>query len=491
MKQIKFFSLFVLFVCLFSSCSKTDYQNVIPKDANFVASVNMKSIADDADFQNSSMMKEAKQYLGLVVTGKDKKAVEEIIDDPTKLGIDFSCPAYLFGMGKNAYGLTMRVSDTDDLQSFLELLSKQNMATKPVEKDGLTSGSLFDDVAYAYNKTTLLMFVNVENGSSAQSKAVVKQLMNQSEDDSFTSTEAYDKIADKSSDAIALYGNLSAVPSVVADMVTSFLPKGVKKTDIEVVASLAFGKGNATLSSTIWGKTDEAQKVIDTADDNMYNIKGEFKDMPTASTPIWICMGIKGDWLLKQLKTNKESSQVLTLIERGIDIEQMLRAVDGDLAITVPLPQGSNDIDFMACAQLDNSDFLKDVDYWKQSMSENGMSMTSTGNNTYVVNLDGKRLAWGVDGKTLFIGSEASSMDCMNSTKSNMLASYEDDIKDSKVYAYVDLTAPAIMDMAGFNPIGKKSDQIKSIIFKASSASEMTLKVELKNDENFLKALLQ
>lgn len=496
MKSLKIISLVCLVLCVLSSCSKTDYQNVIPKDANFVASVNLKAVAEESDFANSGMAKTLKNSIGLLVSGKDKKAVEGIIDDPSAMGIDFTCPAYVFGTSAQYYGATMKVSDADDLEDFVTLLSKQNIASKPQDKDGMMVGTLSSDVVYAYNKTALLLLINAANGSVSQSKKTAAQLMAQSEDDSFVSTDAYGKISDKADDAFALYANMSALPASVGDVMASFLPKKVKKGDIEVVASLDFGKGTATLTSTLWGKTDEAQKLIDEVDGNMYKIKGDFTDMPTENTAAWGCIGVKGEWLLSQLKANKESSQIITLIERGIDIEQMLRAVDGDFAVTVPRNYkesvGESFMNFMSCAQLKNTDFLGDVDYWKSSMRDYGFSMNATGKDTYLVSYEDKRIAWGVDGKNLFFGSELASKDCMNSPKSHVLSSYESDIKDSKAFVYVDLKQVMLPSSEAKSGLVKFGPNLKALILKSSSASDIQIIIENENkDDNFLKGILK
>ena len=154
MKKFYVVSLLVLMVMALSSCSKTDYQKVIPANAALVVKVDVKAIAEKSEFSKSKSMQQVEKSLSLVVKDKDMKKVKDYIEDPMSMGIDFSVPAYAFMVDKETFGLTMKVNDKDDVKDFLQLLNKQGMASKPQEKNERMCGTLLDDFSYTYDGTT-------------------------------------------------------------------------------------------------------------------------------------------------------------------------------------------------------------------------------------------------------------------------------------------------------------------------------------------------
>lgn len=496
---------------LFLNKKAEDYLNVIPANATFVAAVDVKTIAEEGRLEKSSVMKSLDSYVGAVALGKDKKVLKDYMKEPSKMGIDFRSPVYVFKTAGEALGVTMKVADKGTMEEFISCLVKQNLATKATEKDGVMCGTLLEDIAYTYNNSTLLLFASLEKMSASKNKQMSVELMKLEAGDSFCSTKAFDTMNEQSGKDVVIYSNLSALPQSFAKQATTFIPNDVNNSDIEVVASVDFDKGRAVLTSSVWGKTDKAQDIIDDADRNMKKIGGRYIDMPTENTLVWIGMGAKGEWLLKKMKESKKTKEVLFVVERAIDIEQMISAVDGDVAVAVPASAIQNSVissvankfkkddtigfDFYAQAELDNDNFLSDVKDWQKSMKDYGMKMKETGDNEYRLELDGKDVNWGVtDGENLYIATSRAFKKNGKAEKSGLLKEYERDIKDSKMFAIVNLKSipvKTITFFSGIPEIGKKLSIFKAVIFKAPSADKMEIVIELDDkDENFLKQVL-
>lgn len=497
--KVKLFSMLALAVVLLCSCNKTDYVNVVPADASFVASINIKDVSEKGDFKNSSAVAMLNDYMGLVVSPKDVKKAQEYISDPSAMGIDFTAPVYVFKTSSDCFGLTMKVSSDDDLSDFIQLLAKQGICSKPVERDDFFSGNLFDDIEYTYDGKTLLLISCLGDGGSAMNKQVSAQLLKQDQDNSFVSTEAFDKMEEQTGD-VKMYSNLGIMPQSFAEQVASFLPKGVKKNDIEVLASISFENGKAVLASTIWGKTPKAQQLIDDTDKNMMPLKGSFANVPAEDFLAWASVGVKGEWLLSKIKDEEQLNQLLFMIERGIDVEQMLRTVDGDFTLVMPsslVTSEKDNMDFLAYAQVKNCDFMDDVDYWQQSMKEYGFTMSKTGNADYLLKLDNDNsISWGVNAekKELYFATSEAFNSNNASSKSKILNNYMDEIKKNHVFVYINLEQMPMQEiamMSGVPVIGKALEGLKCMIVKSPSADKMEIVIEMKNkDENFLKQLL-
>ena len=483
MKSIKYF--LVAFVLLaLCSCSKTDYQKAVPADATFVAMIDMQSIAEKGDFQHSETMKNLQGWMGLLVSGKEQQEqMQEYLNDPMEMGFDFTMPIFVFKKGDDL-GLVMKVGDEGDIKDFLKCLHQQGLASVPTERQGMMSGTILDDVNYVYDSNTFLI---LGGGSSTKTKQLAMSLMNLKDGESFVDTEAYDKMTAESNTDLVFYANLAALPTDMSKQISAFLPKGVKNSDVELIECVTFGKGELVMTSKWWGKTEKTQQLFTELNANLHKIEGRYMDAVSEDVALWGCAGVKGDWLLGKLKENKDLKEALFMLERGIDIEQMIRAIDGDVALELPSEDFQS---LMVRAQVKNTDFLADVDYWKENMKDYGLTMRNVAQNDYVLTADGKDVYWGVYKDNLYFSTHQP-----KAAHSSLLKSYEADIKNSQLFIYGNLQSIN----KGYNTLslsfshigmGRNMSGWKSLILKSASADEAVLKIELKNkDENFLKQI--
>ena len=86
----------MLLICLlfFCSCSKREYLNVIPQNPAFVVSVDFKTISEKGEISESPYLPQLTSLLG----GMSEK-FSDYVENPSKMGIDFRQPAYFFGDG--------------------------------------------------------------------------------------------------------------------------------------------------------------------------------------------------------------------------------------------------------------------------------------------------------------------------------------------------------------------------------------------------------
>ncbi|MBR1520847.1 MAG: DUF4836 family protein [Bacteroidaceae bacterium] len=466
------------------SCSKTDYQNTIPANATLVAKVDVRTVAEKWDLAHSEVMKNLDSYLKLLVSGKDMEQAKEYIDDPMKMGFDFTMPVFFFKMPDGSMGLTMKVNDDGDVKDFLMLLQKQGLASKPVERRDLMCGTLMGDFHYAYDGKTFLLLSS--EGSSSRVGQMAQQLMNQKEDESFVSTDAYSKLEHETTEVVC-YAKLLALPLPAYTYVRHLLmlPNSVRESDIEMLATMNLDNGKETFHCTAWGNTEKVQQLLDEANKNLHKIQGRYIDKASEDLPIWLGLGVKGEWLLQKLKGDKKAKEMLFLLGRAIDIEQMLKAVDGDVAVGLSqhVFDGNTD-DFVAYAQLKNTNFLQDVDYWKSSMKEYGMSMQDDGNHHYVLHAEGKVWQWGVDGNDLYYAADGA-LSRLENTPDTKLKTYEAEMKDNWLFLYLDMAKMGwekkLKGRAAM--LGKALGDIESIIVKSSAANEVDVVIEMKKKQ--------
>lgn len=474
MKKNHCFVVIMLIVMVLCSCSGGDYQKVIPAEATLVVRADLKSLAAKSDFQHSKTMDFLNEALMAATESHGSEKMKEYLENPMKIGLDFSVPSYFFMVGDETLGATMKVFDEDDVENFLLLLQQQGIATKPVEKDGLMCGTLLGDVHYAYDASSLL-FLSSSKGKGMVSR-LLNELMNLEERDCFINTPAYSRMSVENGDVVF----------------TASMPLSFDTKTFDMMASLTFENGRALCKTKMWGRTDKAQALIDEANANFSHINGKYVESVSNDLLFWGVANVKGGWLLDKMKEDKSAKEFLFLLERAVDVEQMLRAVDGDVAIELQMNAANvmSSPEFIVYAELKNSDFLADVDYWKESMKAYGISMQDEGENQYLLAGEGK-YRFGVQDKNLYVASESASSIVADE---NPLTAYTENIKNSKLFVYVNMDKMNHKDFVkGLNwlQVVEEFNPFEKAVISMPSWGEMNLVIEMKNKkENFLKQIL-
>lgn len=492
MKKFGFVSIVVMMLLALCSCNKTEYQNVIPANATFVAKVDTKAIAEKGELANSQALELLKTYLALLVNGKDLKQATAYIDDPSEMGFDLSMPVYLFMVGNEHVGLTLKVADDDAVKDLLMLLHKQQLASKPQKKHDLMCGRLLDEISYSYSDNTFLLLASLGEKSGLRVEQMAQQLMGLEEEDSFVSTDAFKQMEREEEKDVVLYSTLAALPQELSKEVAAFLPTTVKLSDIDMVSTLQFSQGKVELNMNLKGSPMAQTMVFDEMEKNLSGIAGEYLDKVTDKAVLWAGAGVNGEWLLEQLKKYSKSKELLFMLERGIDIEWMLKEVDGAVAIEIRDFDDESDsetFDFDAYAQVKDTPFLADVEEWKRGMKEYGMTMQDLGKNSYVLKAEGNTIMWGVEDHNLYFSTQVTP----SFAKGTALKDYEQMIQKSMVFVYVDmkkLQLDKASKKAGLSWMAQGLGSIKSLTFSMPSAQQIKLTVEMDDkDENFLKQL--
>lgn len=430
------------------SCNKKEYTNAIPKDASFVAQLNMAKIYNDMDLSHSPVMTTMHSYLNFMVFDrKSRTQLSDYLDNPETMGIDFTQPLYFFKAG-TFMGLAMQISDRDDIDGFFGVLQKQHLCTKPKEKDGLMVGALLNEIAVVYSDKSMLMLFNSDGGSISFCQKAAQQMISQKSDASFGATPAYDKLESQTDNDVVCYGNIKALPAEFAGMLKAFFPKKSRTADVDLYTIINIEDGNLDIDANMDSDTEEGKAAIEGFNANIRTIEGRYVSMPYDDSYLWASAGVKGDVLLDVLRSHPELRQKLIMAEAAIDIEQIMRSVDGDVAVASgAFPE------MTFAAKVASKDFLKDVDYWTQHMKEYGVTMTRRGTgNDYTLIADSNKYLWGVKDDNFYISTEKMKGAGTFTGHSNTLIPI-DEVKGSRLYVYMNVAALRIPYLSGFESI--------------------------------------
>ncbi|MBQ8674686.1 MAG: DUF4836 family protein [Bacteroidaceae bacterium] len=447
-----------------------DYVMAVPADAEAVAAVRLDHILRKAAINNSLLTKmQLSALTNSSALGGAGEALAQFASNPSVSGLDFSSPAYFFKRGESI-GLSLKVDDESMLDSFVDMLVDKGVCTRTRERNGMTWSTIMQEATMVWNDGTLLITYPADNRLAAA-------CMSCTFDDSFAATDAFNNMSEHSGDDIVLYANASVMTDEMKSAVKSKMPAGARWHDMELTAGIAFEAGRTTISALISSTNPKIQSEIDRYGEALKPIGPDMVNMVPRGSALWMLMGADGPRLLEVMKSLPGIKEQLIAMGLGIDVEQMLRAVDGDVLIAMNDLKAATDAEqdetasVGLYARLANTDFMADVDYWKQSAKDYGIDFQSVGNDQYRLHADNIDAYWAVDNHTLYLGTSAYRP--LQVEGKNAFASR---VEGQKLFIMADLSTvePAI----------------STLTISSAGSGQLQLEINMKNkNENFLKQL--
>jgi hypothetical protein len=118
-------------------------------------------------------------------------------------------------------------------------------------------------------------------------------------------------------------------------------------------------------------------------------IKGRYLSTLSKEAALGLFVNVEGTQFLPLMQQNSGLQTLLAGINSAIDMNNIVKSVDGDMAITIPM-FSDNHLSLAMTAELAHSQWLADVDYWKASCPKGG-----------------RIVAWGTDGYAYQNGADA------------------------------------------------------------------------------------
>ncbi|MCR5313326.1 MAG: DUF4836 family protein [Bacteroidaceae bacterium] len=484
---------------LLTSCSKSDYKNVIPKEALCVVSVNIAEMAKKGDFSSSSFHKMAEDVISQKSLDQNMNSVKDIFKDPEKMGIDFTEPIYMFVVSNQFVCMTMKVHDEGDVDGFVDELKSQGKVSGVKEKDGLKRGLILDGISYAYNDAILLLVGSLDGSSVKTVNNVIDKFMTLKDDEMFINADEYSKFAEnESSDMSAFIDYRKVFSAYLAttdkSVLTSVLKDGMLSNalDVNIYAKVNFLDGKAEMNTESVCTSEKSKKIYAEFGDNLHKIEGRYMNLFNENAYTYGCAGINGKYILDYMKKNK--SALLLLLGRYIDVEQIIRQVNGDIAFNVQNVQllnlmlGSKAGEFTFKCHVSDTKFMNDVPDWQKTLSEYGIQMRKSGDSQYCFKEGEYSIVWGLEKDDFYFSTVEAWQMNSTSSKSAILKSYEDDIKNSYVFVYSNLEKY-------IKNIGLENkmifNRLSSCTYRKISTTEDSYVIELKDKKtNFLKQMI-
>ena len=374
-------------VLLLSACSGSDYVNAIPDGSTALISVDMNNIGSNDG--NTHLIAQLFN-----------------VSNPGDCGIDLNSKLYFFEAPDGNLGLAAKVSSASRLTGWLNQLAEAGTATEVSEKRGFQFSVLKDSWVAGFSSNALLVMGPVVSNAQA---ALIQQMANylsQNEEQGIKGTPMFDKL-DSINSPVAMVAQAQALPEKFIAPFTLGAPKDADASQVLIAAEMTVADGCLNINGETFSFNRRIDAALKEAVKSYRPIRGDYVQAMNASSVMGMFMNVEGNNFLKQLQQNKGLTALLAGINSAIDMDNILRSVDGDMAVT--LPSYGEKFDITMAARLAKRDFLNDVGYWKRSCP-NGGQIIDTGKDSYCYTDGQTTFHFGVSPDNQFFAGSTSEM---------------------------------------------------------------------------------
>lgn len=356
------FLLPVFLMCM--SCSNDDYINAIPENSMAVMAVDLERLtlskSDNRDF---------------------KKIAEFLkTDNLDDCGIDFSKSIYMFETVEGNIGLVAKVQDKKDLEKTFEKMSADGYCKKISERRDICFTVIKDTWVTGFSSDAVLVVGPVLPVAHAETYRQITKYLEQDEDEGIKASPIYEKLSNIDS-PIAFVAQAAALPEKFVAPFTLGAPEGTEASQIMIAAGLDNSAGFIEIKGEPFAFNKDIEKALKKNLNVFRPITDRYlKSMP-ADALLGAFMNVNGKDFIKILHSNKAFQALLAGVNMAVDMDNIIRDVDGDMAFVFPI-SAEGDMTVRFAAKLEDKKFLDDVNYWKTSCPQ-GSRIEDVGKDAY------------------------------------------------------------------------------------------------------------
>lgn len=415
----------LLGLLVLNSCSDSDYINAIPASSTALISMDMQKMAGS---------------VGKMTYKVDVLKSLLHVDDVSDCGIDLSHKLYLFETADGNLGLCAKVSDEGVLEDWLNKLSKEQQAcTSVTERRGFHFSLIGKSWVVGFSDKALLVMGPVVADAQAEMQRQMVRYLRAEEEQGVKASPMFERLESITS-PIAMVAQAQALPEKFIAPFTLGAPKNTDASQVVVAAEMNILHGGMLrIKGETFSFDQEIDKALKEASKNYRPITGKYILSMPGDAVAGIFLNVDGSKFLPMMQSNKGIQQLLMGINAAIDMDNIIRSVNGDMAIVLPSLSDS-DMQITLAAQLAHSKWLADVGYWKESCPK-GSSIADCGKNAFYYT-DGKTsFYFGVsDDKQFYSGSdELLAIYSIKKSNHPLSADVRNEIKGQKLAMVVNL----------------------------------------------------
>lgn len=388
MKKTRFFIIASLMIVLMSACSDNDYLNAIPSKSTAVISIDMSRLNGQEQEQNQEHILKTMLH----------------VDDVSKCGLDVKEKVYLFETIDGNLGLCAKVADEGDVSNWLSELSQQRICSTVTERKGFHFAVLKDSWLVGFSSKALLVMGPVVAEAQAEMQRQMVRYLNADEDAGIKSSKLFAQL-DSIDSPMAMVAQAVALPEKFVAPFTLGAPKDADASQIVIAAGMDVEDGVLKIAGRTFSFNPSINQALVKSQQVFRPIHGDYVQSMPDDAMAGIFMNVAGSRFLPLVQSNQGLQTLLMGINASIDMDNILRSVDGDLSIVLPT-LGADHMQMMMAARLSHAKWLSDVDYWKQSCPK-GSTIGNWKSNAFCYSSGKTCFYFGVtDDKQFFSGND-------------------------------------------------------------------------------------
>lgn len=388
MKKTRFFIIASLMIVLMSACSDNDYLNAIPSKSTAVISIDMSRLNGQEQEQNQEHILKTMLH----------------VDDVSKCGLDVKEKVYLFETIDGNLGLCAKVADEGDVSNWLSELSQQRICSTVTERKGFHFAVLKDSWLVGFSSKALLVMGPVVAEAQAEMQRQMVRYLKADEDAGIKSSKLFAQL-DSIDSPMAMVAQAVALPEKFVAPFTLGAPKDADASQIVIAAGMDVENGVLKIAGRTFSFNPSINQALVKSQQVFRPIQGDYVQSMPDDAMAGIFMNVAGSRFLPLVQSNQGLQTLLMGINASIDMDNILRSVDGDMSIVLPT-LGTDHMQMMMAARLSHAKWLSDVDYWKQSCPK-GSTIGNWKSNAFCYSSGKTCFYFGVtDDKQFFSGND-------------------------------------------------------------------------------------
>lgn len=388
MKKTRLFIIASLMIVLMSACSDNDYLNAIPSKSTAVISIDMSRLNGQEQEQNQEHILKTMLH----------------VDDVSKCGLDVKEKVYLFETIDGNLGLCAKVADEGDVSNWLSQLSQQRICSTVTERKGFHFAVLKDSWLVGFSSKALLVMGPVVAEAQAEMQRQMVRYLNADEDAGIKSSKLFAQL-DSIDSPMAMVAQAVALPEKFVAPFTLGAPKDADASQIVIAAGMDVEDGVLKIAGRTFSFNPSINQALVKSQQVFRPIHGDYVQSMPDDAMAGIFMNVAGSRFLPLVQSNQGLQTLLMGINASIDMDNILRSVDGDMSIVLPT-LGADHMQMMMAARLSHAKWLSDVDYWKQSCPK-GSTIGNWKSNAFCYSSGKTCFYFGVtDDKQFFSGND-------------------------------------------------------------------------------------
>jgi len=365
------------------SCSNSDYENALPANATALMSMDIGKMAGT---NNEFLLK------ALLKTSN--------IGD---CGIDLTRRLYLFETQNGSFGLCASVTDEAKLRDKIGKLAAKGVCSSVSVRRGFAFSTINGKWLAGWSDNSLLVMGPVLPADESKMQNTLCRYLSQEEEESGKASALFERL-DTINSKMGLVARADAMPEKVSSALMLGAPKNADASQVLLAADMDILKGRLEINGKTFSLNKNINAALDSARASLRPIEGKYVKTLNKNDLLGVFMNVEGTKLLPMLRNNRALQVLLFGLNTAVDMDNIIMSIDGDLAMTVPRLSDTG-MKLSMAAQLDNADWLKDVDYWKKSCPQ-GSSIIDWNKNSYCYSDKSMNFFFGVtDDLQFFSGS--------------------------------------------------------------------------------------